>query len=150
QHVPNRQLGDEEKSFDVDGDESPQIVSRILREGFREEDAGIVDKHIERSEPARGDAGDLFCRCRIADVPGNQREIVCLLERSRPCDVARVRNHIVSLSQEGLNNTCSDALRAAGHNYCFLSACHLKSPFDVASSSSDPALNWVYLWERLG
>jgi hypothetical protein len=34
QHLLDRELGDEEKTFDVDRHQGPQIVDRVIREGF--------------------------------------------------------------------------------------------------------------------
>ena len=45
QHVLDRELADEEKTFDVDGNERPQIVDRVIRIRARSRSARLVLKH---------------------------------------------------------------------------------------------------------
>src|SRR6266481_2538207 len=59
QHLLDRELADEEKTFDVDGNEGPQIFDRVIREVLREIYAGIVDERVDRSESALGNFADL-------------------------------------------------------------------------------------------
>ena len=76
QHLLDRELADEEKTFDVDGNERPQIVDRVIREALREIYAGVVNERVDRSEFALGDFGDLRCRCSFGDASVDQRELV--------------------------------------------------------------------------
>ena len=55
QHLLDRELCDEKKTFDVDGNERPQILDRVIREGFREKYAGVVNERVDRSEPGYGE-----------------------------------------------------------------------------------------------
>lgn len=45
QHLLDRELADEEKTFDVDGNERPQIVDRVIRIRARSRSARFVLKH---------------------------------------------------------------------------------------------------------
>jgi hypothetical protein len=65
QPLLDRELADEEKTFDLDGNERPQIVDRVIREVLREINAGVVDERIDRFDFAFGDFGDLRRRCRF-------------------------------------------------------------------------------------
>jgi hypothetical protein len=50
QHLFDCELRNEEKTFDVDGRERPQIVDRVVREGLREKYASVVDERIDRAK----------------------------------------------------------------------------------------------------
>ena len=76
QHLLDRELADEEKTFDVDGNERAQIVDRIIREVLREIDARVVDERVDRSEFALGDFGDLRRRRSLGDASVDQREFI--------------------------------------------------------------------------
>ena len=121
QHLLDRELRDEEKTFDVDGNERPQIVDRVIREGLREIYAGVVNERVDRAESGYGDFGDLRRRLQLADVSIDQCEIHQTPgTRSDFGDVSRIRHHVVTAIQKRLHKTCADALRAAGHDNCFV------------------------------
>ncbi len=126
QHLLDRELADKEEAFDVDGDEGPQIVDRIIREVLRNEHAGVIDEGVDRSEIAPGRFGDLHRRCCFGDAPVHQREPVRHIECTRAGDGSRVRHDVVAAIQKGSYETCSDALGRAGHDCCFPRAYHFK------------------------
>ena len=76
QHLLDRKLADEEKAFDVDGNERPQIFDRVIGERLREKDAGVVDERVDRSELSLGDFGDLGRCCSFGNTSVNQRESI--------------------------------------------------------------------------
>jgi hypothetical protein len=47
QHLLDRKLANEEKTLDIDGNERPQIVDRVIREVLREIYAGVVDECVD-------------------------------------------------------------------------------------------------------
>ena len=71
QHLLDRQLGDQEKTFEVDRCESTKIVNRVIREVFREIDAGVVDQRINRFEFVLRNFGDLRRGGRFANASVN-------------------------------------------------------------------------------
>ena len=60
------------KTFDVDGNERPQIVDRVIREVLREIYPGVIDEHIDPVESGNGSIHDLCSRARITDVSIDQ------------------------------------------------------------------------------
>ena len=76
QHLLDCQLSDEEKASDVDGNERLQILDCVIREWFREVNAGVVHGGVDRSEFTLGDLSDLRRRLALGDVPVNQREFI--------------------------------------------------------------------------
>jgi hypothetical protein len=53
-----------------------QILERVIREGFREIDAGVVDERVDRSEFAGGGVRDFRRGFGFGDVSVNQRELI--------------------------------------------------------------------------
>src|SRR5206468_1030771 len=120
QHLLDRKLCDEEKTFDIDGNERPQILNRVIREVFREKYAGVVNERIDPVESGYSSIGDLCRRVWITDVSIDQGEI--RRRRKWICfsDVSRICYHGVTAIQKRLHKTCSNALRATGHDNCFV------------------------------
>src|SRR6266566_22174 len=110
QHLLDHKLGDEKKTFDVDGNESPQIVKRVIREVLREIYAGVVDEHIDPTESRYGGIHDLGGRARVTDVSGDQCKIRRRRERIYLDDVSRVRNYAIATSRERLHESRADPL----------------------------------------
>ena len=53
QHLPDRELGDEDESFEVGGNESVKLLGGVVGERLGPEDARVVDKMIDRAKFAR-------------------------------------------------------------------------------------------------
>ena len=70
-HLTNCLLGHVEKAREIRRDESLEILGRIIRERFGNEDPGVVHQDVDAAEPldrgADDPAGDVR-RCRVTDV----------------------------------------------------------------------------------
>src|ERR1700722_5393929 len=122
QHLPDGQLGYEDEPFQVGGDEIVKLIGGVFGEGFACEDARVVDHVVDRAE--LGDRGlcDVLSGCRLPDVTVDE----CEVRRRRETgtgDVRRGCNRVVATIQKGVYHGCSNALRGAGHDHCFL-VCH--------------------------
>ena len=60
QHLLDHELGDENKTINVDGNERAQIVHRVIRKLLREIDAGVVDERVDPAESGYGGIRQLF------------------------------------------------------------------------------------------
>ncbi len=72
QHLLDRELGHEEKAFDVHGRERPQIVECVIGEVLREEYTGVVHERVDPAESRHGTVHDLWGRVRVTDVTVDQ------------------------------------------------------------------------------
>ena len=63
-----------------------------------------------------------------AMLPSTSASLSDSSNSSRLGDVSRIRHHVVTAIQKRLHHACSNSLRAAGHDYCFLRIRHF-SPF---------------------
>ena len=68
QHPLDHELGDENKTIDVDRNERAQIVHRVIRELLRDIDAGVVDERVDPAESGYGSIHNFCGRARVTDV----------------------------------------------------------------------------------
>jgi hypothetical protein len=76
EHLLDRELSDEEKTFDVDGNERPQIVNGVIHEGLREIYAGVVDERVDRRKHLLSCDGGEDRRSRQKQIQIDQREFI--------------------------------------------------------------------------
>jgi len=73
QHLLDRELAHEEKTFDIDRSKRPQIIDRVICEMLREIYASVVDQRVDRSEFVFGNFDDLATVAASAMLPSKPR-----------------------------------------------------------------------------
>src|SRR6185436_2323807 len=124
-HLLDRPLRDVEEAFEVGGRERLEVFGLVVGEGFCEEDARIVDQRVDGSKPLDAGLDDLRCDSTLTDVAIYESQMIRFDEGTRPPDVARVCDNIISAIKERLDYAGSDALRSSRYNDRFLFACHI-------------------------
>src|SRR5215475_1557323 len=95
-----------------------KVLGSVLVERLRDEDAGIVDEHIDPPEALLSLVDQVAGSRRFTNVTVDQQQVVGWSQRSRDCYTSRVRDYVEALGKEFLGQAESDAARGSSNDCC--------------------------------
>ena len=103
-----------QKAFEIRRRETTVILDRVVDEGLREEDPGVVDQSVDRAEPRKRGFDNGLGRLRLGDVAIDAGQAVGCADLRRLTDPPRGRDNVVTPFEKAVSEASADALRSAG------------------------------------
>ena len=134
-HLSDRELRHVEESCQIDAEHHRVIGLAVLREGLRDEDAGVVDERVDTPEPRHAFGDRTLGRPPVSDVARNGQDVRVVGSSDR----ARNRDDPVAATAIPLDERCADALRCASDdgNFPFTAHDRLLHPSESRNSGID-------------
>jgi hypothetical protein len=70
------ELGDVQEALEVRRDERLEVFGRVVRERLGEENAGVIDEHVDGLEARQRHFDDLGGGCRFAEMAVRESDVV--------------------------------------------------------------------------
>ena len=121
-HLGDRELRHVKEPSEVDAEYRRVVGFAVLREGLRDEDAGIVDESVDMPEPRHAFGDRTLGRPSVSDVARNGQDIRVVGSSDRAGD----RDDPVAATAIRLDERCANALRCAGDDGNFLFTAHAR------------------------
>ena len=134
-HLSDRELRHVEESRQVDAEHRCVIGLAVLREGLRDEDAGVVDESVDTPEPRHAFGDRTLGRPPVSDVARNGQDVRIVGSSDR----ARNRDDPLAATAIRPDERCADAPRCAGNdgNFPFTAHARLLHPSESRNSGVD-------------
>ncbi|MCY1448301.1 hypothetical protein D9M71_649590 [compost metagenome] len=117
-HVPCGRLGGINEAFEVGVDDGLDVSRGVLGHRLGDEDAGIVDQHVDLAEGFNGLGEQSFSRLRLGNVAFHQEEVCRIAQFIRGVLQARqgagVADYIVAALKVGFGDGETQAAGSAG------------------------------------
>src|SRR5258708_5232866 len=116
QYLLDGKLRDIDIALQVRSGQLFEILYRVFRKRFREEDARVIDDTIYGTKSLYCRRSDLAGGRRVADVTSYHSQPIRRSEGGC-CDVQRVANDVIATLDEGVRYASTNSLTRTGHNH---------------------------------
>ncbi len=137
-HVRGGGLGGVDHALEVGLQHALDVFRAIFDEGFGQEEASVVDQHVDLAEGVDAGLNQTAGGLRLGDVTATPMKAglsSCALALGEASGGAGIADHIEATGEESLGQAEADAAGGAGDHYRFAVA-HVVSPNQVAPKSA--------------
>src|SRR4029453_1146127 len=119
-------------------DEGLEVLGGVVRERLAEEDAGVIDQHVDRLEARQCRLDDLGGSGRLADMAVHPRDVIRSRDLGGFAHPSRVGHDVETPFDKPIHDSRTDSLRSSGHDGCLPWAAHGCSPPRYVSEPRTP------------
>lgn len=137
-HVRGGGLGGVDHALEVGLQHALDVFRAVFDEGFGQEEASVVDQHVDLAEGVDAGLNQAAGGFRLGDVAGHADEggaVQLCLGLGEASGGAGIADHIEATGEESLGQAEADAAGGAGDHYRFAVA-HVVSPNQVTQKSA--------------
>ncbi|MOA19913.1 hypothetical protein D3C78_1403230 [compost metagenome] len=117
-HVCDHRLGGVHHALEVGVQQGFQVFRAVVDKGLGQEEAGVVDQHLDTAEGFDGGGQELARAGRVGHVAGHANEVVRIAQAGggflQPLDGAGAADDVVAVVEEGLGQAQADTAGCAG------------------------------------